>query len=178
MSLPNESDIAAIIREVTSEVFSTMLGVEANIGDSTVVNETLAPKDGLMATVGLAGRLVGSGMLTLSSEAACKLASILLMDDYQEVNSDVVDAVGEMANMIVGGIKTRLEGQGEPLGLSIPSVISGSNFVARSLSRNTGVAISFDWQGTHIEVTLYLAKNSRHEPGASSGYVQFHYLAG
>jgi chemotaxis protein CheX len=178
MSLPNELDIAAIIREATNEVFSTMLGVDARISDPTVVQGTSAPKDGLMATVGLAGRLVGSGTITLSSEAACKDASAYLMDDYRPDNGEVLDAIGEMANMIVGGIKTRLEETGEPLGLSIPSVISGNNFVARSLSQNSGVAISFNCQGEEIEVTLYLARNAKNEASISSGYVQAHYIAG
>jgi len=40
---------------------------------------------------------------------ACKLAAAMMMSQYDKVNDEVMDAMGEVANMVIGGVKTRLE---------------------------------------------------------------------
>ena len=40
---------------------------------------------------------------------ACKMASHLLLTEYGAVDEDVLDAVAEVTNMIIGNVKTTLE---------------------------------------------------------------------
>ena len=40
---------------------------------------------------------------------ACQIAGRLLMAEYEEVDEDVLDAVAEVANMVVGNVKNALE---------------------------------------------------------------------
>ena len=60
------------------------------------------------------------------------MAGALLMSEYQSVDEDVMDAVAEVVNMVVGNVKTLLEERVGPLAFSIPTVIYGRNYKTRS----------------------------------------------
>ena len=47
----------------------------------------------------------------------------MMLADYTSVEGEVLDAIGEIANMIFGNVKTALESEVGDLGLSIPTVI-------------------------------------------------------
>lgn len=91
-----------------------------------------APFQGVIALVGLAGKWTGSGRISCSLRFASRLCASLLMAEYGAVNEEVLDAVAEVSNMIIGNVKTTLEDELGPLGLSIPTVIYGRNYQARS----------------------------------------------
>jgi len=68
-----------------------------------------SPRDGIIA-VNRDGRgLIGTGSISCSGSAACHMTSQMLGTEYQEMNEDVLDAVSEIANMIIGGFKTTAE---------------------------------------------------------------------
>ncbi len=67
----------------------------------------------------------------------------MLMTEAPSVNEDVLDAVAELTNMIIGSVKTDLESQLGPLGLSIPTVVFGRNFRTRSAGRPSGCTSAF-----------------------------------
>ena len=52
----------------------------------------------------------------------------MLMTEASAVNEEVLDAMAELTNMVIGNVKTKLESQLGPLGLSIPTVVYGRNF--------------------------------------------------
>ena len=54
------------------------------------------------------------------------------MSEYKAVDGEVLDAVAEVTNMIIGNVKTSLEEILGPLGLSVPTVIYGRNYQART----------------------------------------------
>ena len=74
-----------------------------------VEKEEAAPASGVVSLIGLAGAWVGSGSLSCSADFACKIASQLLMTEYTADHEDVLDAVAEVTNMIIGNVKTALE---------------------------------------------------------------------
>jgi chemotaxis protein CheX len=100
-------------------VFATMLGVEVTPGKPYVQKKVPASAEGVMSMIGLAGPWTGAGSIVCSAECACKLASFLLMTEYPAVNDEVLDAVAELTNMIIGSFKTLIEPRTGPLGLSI-----------------------------------------------------------
>jgi chemotaxis protein CheX len=102
--------------------------------DPSVVRTTIEPQSfhGVVALVGVAGSWTGTGHISCSPEFAQRLAGALLMAEYDSVNDDVLDAVAEVANMIVGNVKTFFEEKLGPLGLTVPTVIYGRNYQTRS----------------------------------------------
>src|SRR3954447_18981097 len=89
--------------------------------------------NGIVSLIGLAGTWVGTGSICCGVSLGCKVAGQLMMSEYDSVTDDVLDAVAEVTNMIIGNVKTALEDHFGPMGLSIPTVIYGRNFSSRTV---------------------------------------------
>jgi chemotaxis protein CheX len=154
----------------TGEVFSTMLAMEIQAGDAYVETTAEPSREGVVALIGLAGQWVGTTSLSCSAALACKIASQMLMMDAQAVDGDVLDAVAEVANMIVGNVKTGLEQQLGPMGMSIPTIIFGKNFTARSAGSEDWLTVPFVSEGERIEVKFCLVPNRGNHAAAMASY--------
>ena len=93
-------------------------------------------------------------MFGLDGEMALKVAEVMLQERPPEINGDVVDAVGELANIIAGRAKSQLEHL--ELSLSLPSVITGKSHSIRFPTKVTPICIPFDspWGPITVEVGL------------------------
>jgi chemotaxis protein CheX len=122
--------------------------------------------DGIVSFVGLAGDWVGTGSIGCSAQVACKISSQFLMGEYQAVDDEVLDAVAEVTNMIIGNVKTKLEERVGPMGLSIPTVIYGRNFTSRTVGTNDWTIVPFDLGGEmiSIQVSLVQKEEIKHRP--------------
>jgi len=133
--------------------FDTMLNCK-------VKRETLRLKEGNTASfpisgiVGLSGNAVGTVVLSLSNQVAMKAAETMLMTEVKEVDDSVIDAVGELANMIAGAAKAELEKYN--MKISLPSVITGENHQIRFPSNVSPVSVPFttDFGPIVLEVGL------------------------
>lgn len=152
-------ELAGSIVSATTEVFSTMLGLEFKAGHTYLRQEEPGPTDGVVSLIGLAGRWVGTGSVSCGSATACLLSSKLLMSDYTAVNEEVLDAVAEITNMIIGNVKTHLEERLGALGLSIPTVVYGLNFTTRSVGKSEWTVVPFHHGEHKLEVQLCVAPN-------------------
>lgn len=152
-------DMTKLIVEAATEVASTMLGLELEVGEVQLVQHEPAPKDGVVSLIGIAGGWIGTGTVSCNSQLACVLSSHLLMSEYSAVNEEVLDALAEITNMIIGNVKSRLEDRIGPLGLSIPTVVYGHNFTTRSVGKSEWTVVPFRYDGHTLEVQLCLAPN-------------------
>lgn len=125
-------EIVSMVTDATNSVFGTMLNL--TVAAAPPHQEPVHPStyDGVVALVGVAGHLTGTGRISCSPEFACQMAGALLMSEFSEVDEDVMDAVAEVANMVIGNVKTLLEERGGQLALSIPTVIFGRSYKTRS----------------------------------------------
>jgi chemotaxis protein CheX len=144
-----------------ANVFSTMLGVDLPPGERQLETGEGEPNDGVVSFIGIAGSWAGTGSLSCSPQLACRVCSQLLMTETASVNEDVLDAVAELTNMIIGNVKTDLENHLGPLGLSIPTVVFGRNFKTRSAGNTEWMIIAFDWEGERLLVRMCLAPNQK-----------------
>ena len=165
-----EAEIADMIRGATLEVFSTMLGIDLEAGEMHSGQTTGAAQSGVVALLGLAGDWVGSGSLTCEPAFACKMAAQLLMAEYDVVNEEVLDAVAEVGNMIIGNIKTALESKLGPMGLSIPTVIYGRNFETRSVGNRDWVIVPFMCGTECLNVQVSIAPNRNPRSRVTAGF--------
>jgi chemotaxis protein CheX len=144
------------IRASTRDVFSTMLGLELTDGEAFVKEEAPAPTNGVLALIGLAGRWAGYGTFSCTAPMAIRLASQLLMQPYEAIDEEVLDAIGEITNTVLGNVKNSLEEELGLMGLSIPTVIYGRNFTSRSVGRSKWTVVPFHVDSEVIEVHLCL----------------------
>jgi len=152
-----EKTLIEYIRTSTADVFSTMLGIE--VSSQPEFSDLNAPtvSDGVLALVGIAGSWAGTGAISCSAAFACRICNQFLMSDAVSVNEEVLDAVGEVANMIIGNFKTMIEEHLGPLGLSIPTVIYGRNFTSRSLGTNSWMVLPFRCESETITIRCCLS---------------------
>lgn len=141
--LKKHEKLLEVVKNTACSVFATMLGLTVTPVDTYVEKHGTVTNEGLVAMVGMAGPVSGSGCLCLSKSFGCFVASRFLMGEYDEVDDEVLDAVAELTNMIVGGLKTALEEDLGPMGLSIPTIVFGENYITRSPSLGERMVLSF-----------------------------------
>ena len=161
-------ELIEAVCSATSLVFSTMLGIEVETKPAYTERSSPSTAEGVMAFVGMAGPWVGSGVISCNSDFACRFSSLFLMTDAPSaVNEDVLDAIGELANMIIGNFKNAAEAIVGPLGLSVPTVIYGKNFISRSLGKSEWVIMPFTCPEGSFEIRMWFA------PAAESSLARF-----
>ena len=117
--------ISNSVWEGASEAFQTMifLPIERLEDDSQKVDS----ESSLICSITFTGPFQGVVAINCSMVTAEKIARAMLMmePDDELTESDTCDALGEVTNMVIGGLKTRiLEELGE-IQISIPSVVRG-----------------------------------------------------
>jgi len=152
-----EKKVAAI-REATHQVFNTMIGVKLRDREPVCETESAMHSEGVVALIGVAGDWAGTGAFRCSAEMARKISSLLLMQEFPAVDQEVLDAIGEVMNMILGNVKTAMEEGLGPMGLSIPTVIYGRNFTTRSVGRSEWTIVPFEFEGEVFEIQISLAQ--------------------
>ena len=145
--------IADAVREATQAVFSMMLSLEAEVQPHRTVAQP-DPVDGVVALIGFTGPWGGTGALYCEEELACKMSSSMLMAEINEINGEVLDGVGEVANMVLGNFKESIETHTGALGLSIPTVVYGKNFSTRSAIKSDWTLVPFQCGSDTFEVRI------------------------
>ena len=156
--------LVRIIRTSTEEVFSMMLGIPIETGAPRIEPQGDQSFDGVVAIVGLAGSFVGAGRISCSAPFACTISGALLATEFSSVNEDVLDAIAEVTNMIIGNVKSQIENEYGPMGLSIPTVIFGRNYRARNSGATDWVMLPFESGGERLEVRVGLVAASQEAP--------------
>ena len=149
------------ISEATAQVFSTMLAMEVQVIESLVEKALPEATDGLVSFIGLAGVWAGTGSLTCTKNLGCRICSAMLMTETSSIDEDVLDAVAEVTNMVIGSVKTDLEALLGPLGLSIPTVVYGRNFSTKSAGSTEWIVVRFRCEDEAFSVKMCLAPSEK-----------------
>ena len=144
--------INPFIRSLTN-AFETMIGCEVKRGQLSLGTqpERLHEVSGI---IGLSGTAVGTVVLSLSREVALKVAAALLLVDPEDITGDVIDAVGELTNIVAGAAKGELDQF--KLSISLPTVVTGRDHRMRFPSNVTPILVPFStpWGPMALEVGL------------------------
>jgi len=153
--------LARYMFSAADEIFATMLGLQIILGKASAENpETATDSERVVALIGLAGSYNGTGIISCSPALACKLSSMMLASDLRVVDGEVLDAIGELSNMVFGNVKTMLEQQVGQLGLSIPTVVFGRNFWTRSVGEQW-ITVPVEVDECEIDLRMCLSQNHR-----------------
>ncbi len=155
----DKNTLAQFIFAAAEETFATMLGLQVIQEEASPENPALeTTAERVVALIGIAGHYNGTGIISCSPELACKLSSQMLMSDYSVINSEVLDAMSEISNIVFGNVKTMLEEQVGLLGLSIPTVIFGRNFCTRSVGEQW-IAVPLTVDEHKLDLRMCLSQN-------------------
>ena len=133
-----------------------MLGIQVTAGES-LTGRAGQDHSGVVAVLGLTGAWGGSGQVSCEVGLALQIASRLLMSEYTTVDEDVLDALAEVANMIVGNVKTTLEDTLGNMGLSAPAVFFGGDFETRVVGNPNMVLVPFACAEGSMTVQIAIA---------------------
>lgn len=131
------------------EIFGTMVGLEDLLHLPIQIDPVTNFTDCISSLVGLAGSYNGLVSLHMPSSLALTATSSMLGLEVEELDDDVNDAMGEIANMIAGSFKQHLSRSGMDVHLSTPSVVYGKEYVIRLGNNPDQIALRFatddDW---------------------------------
>ena len=147
------------IIDSTQEIFSSMIFLEVTPGDPFKrPDEPLT--NSISGIIGLAGTMQGSLAIHLSNDAALAVTTAFLGMDVEEIDEDVKDAIGELANMLGGSLKSVLDPSGSDIKLSMPSTIYGEEYSIDCLDEAESVAVPFSFDGHTFIVELQMRTES------------------
>lgn len=136
------------VERIVRDVLLTMTSYETNPSEALYSPST----DRLTCAVFFAGAWKGGVILECALPMAFEFTSRLMrIPAPDRFNDDVCDALGELANMIGGNLKSVL-----PPGssLSIPTVVEGSHYSLRICGQNRNERLAFEGIDGPFWVTL------------------------
>lgn len=142
LNMTEEQLIKSLIKDV-QDVFVNMVGVEDLMHLPIQIDVTTHFKECLTAMVGLAGTYNGLVSVHLPWALAMSFTSLMLGMEVTEINEDVNDAMGEIANMVAGSFKQHLSKGGSDIQLSTPSVVNGADYFVSSGHSLENITLKF-----------------------------------
>ncbi|MGD9157453.1 MAG: chemotaxis protein CheX [Desulfobacteraceae bacterium] len=116
------------------------------------IKEDKAARGDVSSIIGLSGDLEGSISVAFTENIILPLVSEMFGEEMTDLDDEVKDAVGEIANMISGRARQLLEIQGKNLKAAIPTVIMGKNHTISHITDEKILAVPFETE--HGEFTI------------------------
>ncbi len=131
--MAGEFNIGEEIIAGIKEVFSTILMVDLQ-AEEVIENGDCEINSNLTSMIGLGGGIRGMLAIHCPADVARGITSGLLGMEIQELDEDVKDAVGEVANMVAGNLKVSYAKNGIDIELAIPTSIVGDSFAVSGMA--------------------------------------------
>ena len=149
-------NIAEQLDSVMLSVWETMIGTEIT---STTVQCPWKGDDesAMMACIQITGTWEGAVTIECTANHARAMAETMFcMEPGEAEEEEVLDAFGELVNVVGGNVKAILDGGAE---LSLPAVTTGIDYRVVVPGSTEQCQLAFESQGEHIRVGL-LARQS------------------
>lgn len=167
-----DQDLGRCIVKATSDVFRTMMNLRVIAGEVTV-EKAQTRRAEVIGSIGVAGFLTGSISLFLPKTLARRaVAAMLMMDSPDELaDTDMIDAIGELTNMVGGNIKTELFQKAPLFDISVPSVYIGDDLHRRTVSDDLCFHAPFSIGGEEFSVEFLMVTRKGGGTGVQASLV-------
>ena len=140
---------------LTREIFSTMIMMDVKPGEPLTGKYEFF-QSSISGMVGLAGKYKGMVAIHVPDTVAKVITGNFLGFGVDEINEDVHDAIGELANMLGGSIKGCLAENGKDIALSLPTTVLGAQYALQSKDGVEVITIPFGVEEGEFLVELQL----------------------
>lgn len=124
-------------------VIKTMSMTEVTQGSPSLKQDCLA-FGVVTGLIGLSGEgILGNMVLSFDKNSILAIVNRMLGETYKKVDNDVVDAVGELTNMICAGAKKELNELGYAIGMATPVVMTGNYVELTQLGKEPTITLPF-----------------------------------
>ena len=150
------------VEYINAFVESTVNALQTMAMLSPKREEIKIKKEGESATfdisglIGIAGEAVGSVVLSFPESTALKVVSNFIGEEVTEVNRDVLDAIGELTNIIAGGAKKIFSEHGHHFKISIPNVVHGKDHKINRPKNVPCILVTFNSEAGKFAVEVSL----------------------
>jgi chemotaxis protein CheX len=110
--------------DVTLNTFKEFVGIELDPRNPHFLDTEKEFEWDISSVIGLSGAVRGAVIISMLNNLAMKLTDLLTGTVHEEIDADVVDAVGEIVNIIAGNVKPKVP-NGDRIVISIPTIIKG-----------------------------------------------------
>lgn len=150
------SNVSDFMKTHVVDVFETMIATKA-----VLIGNEPAPhfNERVSGSVGFAGDTVnGAVYVHLSTAFSRRAAGAMLGLPAEEMNneSEVNDVVGELTNMVAGGLKSWLCDAGAVCAMSTPAIIRGTSFAIEPMPDVQHAALVFDCGEERVVVEIHI----------------------
>lgn len=139
--------------QAAQNVFRTVLDCDIE-RRQVMAKDDSAPTFDVSAVIGLSGKARGAVAFSVSDSVAFMVVKAMLEVEVDAIDSDVVDAIGELANMIAGGAKTALSNY--EMSISLPNVVVGKGHCIDFPSRVRPICVLFETPAGPISLEVGL----------------------
>lgn len=148
-------EIAKHFVKAVTTILSTMAGITATPQRPYVKQNNFACGD-ISAIIGVTGPKKGTISVSFPFSCAKSLVTGMLGDDVEDIEADMQDAVGELANMISGQARASIAEAGLVLHGATPSVVIGEGHCIHHMTKATVMAIPFSMDAGEFTVEFCL----------------------
>ena len=142
----------------TINVIKTMAALELTVDKPTLKKgkSTWGEVTGLIGLAGYQG--TGNMILSFDKPSILKIVNGMLGEQFSDVNDQIVDAVGELTNMISGGAKRSLNDLGFFFEMAAPVTIVGQNVEIKQLTKDPVITVPFNVESGSFVLEAALRK--------------------
>jgi chemotaxis protein CheX len=136
-------------------VFKTMLGVSITMGKPSLKTNRLTSAE-VTGVLGFAGDKKGTFSLAFTEQSAVFIYKTMVGEDQAGITPEVVDAIGEITNIISGQFRVEIEKQGYHLSAGLPTVVVGHNVEINFITKVPVIILPFTFEMDGAPGHLYL----------------------
>ncbi|MDR3199833.1 MAG: chemotaxis protein CheX [Spirochaetales bacterium] len=116
--------------DVCKNVFKEFVGAEIKEGRPYFAEKDSANEWDLSAVIGLTGEARGAVVISMKTDLALRVTDILTGSKHNRLDDEVLDAIGEIVNIIAGNAKKGLE-EAFHLVISLPTIVQGKEHTVK-----------------------------------------------
>lgn len=110
--------------EVCKNVFKDFVGMESEAKVPYFMEKDTKDDFDISGVIGFSGEARGAVVISMKQKMALDITTALTGAKHASIDDDVVDAVGELINIIAGNVKKGLE-EAFKLIISLPTIVCG-----------------------------------------------------
>jgi chemotaxis protein CheX len=116
--------------QVCKKIFKDFLKLDITDQSPYSFEKEIKGEWDISSMISFTGEARGTIVLSMKKEDACMVTGLLVGHTPNDINADVCDTMGEIANIICGNAKMRMESSSR-MEISLPTIIYGQEHIVR-----------------------------------------------
>ena len=144
--------------DATIIVLETMAFVKPVVGETCIWNKekTVAEVVGLIGFSNEEENIKGFMTIGFTKSSIIQIVSNMLGEEFETMNDEVREAVGELANMISGQARQKISLMGSKLEAGMPTIISGKDLEVKGAEGKDITIVNFEIEKGPFELGICL----------------------